>query len=162
MARGYIYKVDTTEDETENTLSEEWFYASLSGNECDYVNDCKDPQPVEYFVEMLQAFGYNIIKKTGIENVYAVIQPMNEENLAECKKSYFRNRYDELKRKLREISLDEFSSKTGTANALAGLIEDKYGNMIYTNGTHYILDDFIRDMVPSTMYYIQKKTVLMG
>lgn len=162
MARGYIYKIDTDIDDTDSTISEQDFYESHSGKECEYVTDYTDTDPVDCLCNDLRRHGLTVKTEPNIKNVYAVIRPTDEKRLNNFKTDYFRSRYLELKESLDKISLEEFAANTGTAFGLSNLAEDRCGDMVYLNGSCYILDDFIRDMFPDTEYYIQEKTVLMG
>jgi|LSQX01.2.fsa_nt_gb hypothetical protein len=69
------------------------------------------------------------------------------------KESYFSRRLADLKKKINEVSLEEFARCSVTAYELRKMIEDKFSFYIYYYYPQPI-DGFIRDLEEDTKYYI--------
>ena len=73
---------------------------------------------------------------------------------------YFKNAYDALKREVEKLSLTEFATDGGKAAFLSQLLNDET-ELVYFNSLYYTIDEFVRQAMPNTRYFIAKDNVLI-
>lgn len=152
MARGYIYEVCTKIDNI-GFMDESDFY-ELCGHEADYFSDLEITQEESErndFLEDLKKHGVQYgteeadLRIEGPEEIPWVIFSQ------EAKESYFKDRFERMKKLAAEITLEQFATD---AYNLKRLISDDYGAAVYLNSSFYTLDYFIREAEPGKKYYI--------
>lgn len=174
MARGNLYKIETETHNILEPLNEKEFY-DMAGNDCNYVELSSDDNALTYLTDMLTNAGMpirsipiNDADELNIdpddmasvnENIHAVILPMSNETLDKCKMKLFEARMETAKEYFNQMTLYDFATKTGEVSYLQSLIADDYGDMVYSDGSRYMLDNFLRSLRPNTAYFIHASTL---
>lgn len=73
---------------------------------------------------------------------------------------YFENAYRALKRKVDNLSLTTFATNSTEAMSLSQIINDET-ELVYFDSTYYTVDEFVRQVMPNTRYFIAKDNVLI-
>ncbi len=110
------------------------------GSVADYVSDEVDYEEcVKWFVKSLPS---DYIKYNGQSIIF----------LPGFKVSYFKPRFEILKKIVEELTLEDFITGLLTYE-IGELINDKYGFYVY-NGYWRTFDDFVRELIEGVPYYI--------
>lgn len=174
MARGNLYKIETKTYNILEPLNKREFY-DMAGYDCNYVELSSNDSALTYLTDMLTNAGMPIrsipitnADKLNIdpddiesvnENTHAVIQPMSDETLDKCKMKLFEARMETAKNYFNQMTLHDFATKTEKVSYLQSLIADNYDDMVYSDGSRYIMDDFLRNLRPNTAYFIHASTL---
>jgi len=67
---------------------------------------------------------------------------------------YFRDRLEEVKCMVNNLTLEQFVTDTLCAYELRRLIEDEFGFYVYIDNYYETLDDFVRNLQGEQKYYI--------
>lgn len=78
----------------------------------------------------------------------------------EFRERYFKNAYDAFKREVDNLSLTEFATDGGETAWLSRLLNDER-NHVYFSDWYYTVDEFVRQVMPNTRYFIAKDNVLI-
>lgn len=73
---------------------------------------------------------------------------------------YFRGAYQALKRDVDKLSLTEFATDGGKVAFLSQLLDDET-ELVYFNYSYYTVDEFVRQVMPDTRYFIAKDNALI-
>ena len=163
MSRGYCYEISTdpclypigllTPDE----IADDRPYGAYSAITPD---DCTDI--VDNFLESLIEAGATVREMTDEDyedstsfGAIAVI-----EFPPDFRERYFRDAYQALKHDVDKLSLTEFATDGGKAAFLSQLLDDET-ELVYFNSSYYTVDEFVRQVMPNTRYFIAKDNALI-
>lgn len=73
---------------------------------------------------------------------------------------YFKGAHQALKRDVDKLSLTEFATDGGKAAFLSQLLDDET-ELVYFNSLYYTVDEFVRQVMSNTRYFIAKDNVLI-
>ena len=73
---------------------------------------------------------------------------------------YFENAYRALKRKVDNLSLMTFATDSAETMSLSQIINDET-ELVYFDSTYYTVDEFIREVMPDTRYFVAKDNALI-
>lgn len=76
------------------------------------------------------------------------------------KNAWFKASFEALKKALNAISIDNFSSDTGTATQLMNYIDDDGDAYVFFNNCFMTMDRFIRSAEPGITFYLNKCCVV--
>lgn len=163
MSRGYCYEISTdpclypigllTPDEVADDKPY-GVYSAIVPDNC--------PSIVHRFIDSFIEAGAIVHKMTDEDyedsisfGALAVIEfPPN------FRERYFKNAYDVLKREVDKLSLTEFAADGGKTAFLSQLLDNKT-ELVYFNSSYYTVDEFVRQVMPDTRYFIAKDNVLI-
>lgn len=167
MGRGYIYEIADDLDDI-GVLDESDFYDDLGALGIDYVKNVESEEQQiirESFAEEFKRFGATVklVKADtpedpeGFPDGVYVVSGINKS----FKEKYFKERYEEMKRLVESITLEQFAtnlSQTPLYDIKRAMFRD-YDDVVSQNenGCHYgwnTLDYFIRTADPEKKYYI--------
>lgn len=78
----------------------------------------------------------------------------------DTKRTWFKGRFDKLRKRLRQMDLDGFCSDYKVTE-LSTLIDDDYGDMMYIDGDGWMtFDSGVRSIQPGTRYYVTNAILL--
>lgn len=163
MSRGYCYEISTdpclypigllTPDE----IADDRPYGAYSAITPD---DCTDI--VDNFLESLIEAGATVREMTDEDyedstsfDAIAII-----EFPPDFRERYFRDAYQALKRDVDKLSLTEFATDGGKAAFLSQLLDDET-ELVYFNSSYYTVDEFVRQVMPNTRYFVAKDNALI-
>lgn len=163
MSRGYCYEISTdpclypigllTPDE----IADDRPYGAYSAITPD---DCTDI--VDNFLESLIEAGATVREMTDEDyedsisfGALAVI-----EFPPDFRERYFRDAYQALKRDVDKLSLTEFATDGGKAAFLYQLLDNET-ELVYFNSLYYTVDEFVRQVMPNTRYFVAKDNALI-
>lgn len=158
MPRGYFYEISTdpclypigtlTPDEIADD------YSAIVPDNC--------PSIVHRLIDSLIKAGAIVRKMTDEDyedsvsfGAVAVI-----EFPPDFRERYFKNAYDTFKREVDNLSLTEFATDSREAAFLSQLLNNER-NHVYFNGWYYTVDEFVRQVMPNTRYFIAKDNALI-
>ena len=163
MSRGYCYEISTdpclypigllTPDEVADDKPY-GIYSAIVPDNC--------PAIVHRFIDSLIEAGAIVCEMTDEDyedsisfGALAVI-----EFPPDFRERYFRDAYQALKRDVDKLSLTEFATDGGKAAFLSQLLDDET-ELVYFNSSYYTVDEFVRQVMPNTRYFIAKDNVLI-
>lgn len=120
---------------------------SFIGTIADYVDESDREEDIAWLLDYLAAsapdyFEYNPAEGSIIFR-------------AGFKQKYFRQRFEEFKKKVTTMELKDFAEDTYEVYELMQLIDDRHGFYIYMKGYWQTFDSFVRrDMEESRKYFI--------
>ena len=145
-------------------LDKENFYDKLDILHADYVDNigfhAREDQ-IESLRQYLITENHAPFQKSDNPNVALQIKPMTQTQLRNYQKSYFKNQYEELIKKITgEMTLSDFARNSQNLYDTNLLLDNWQKSWVYYRDKRLItLDQFIRDMTPNTTYYFGKKSV---
>lgn len=74
--------------------------------------------------------------------------------------SYFRNNFENLRKMVQDLTLEEFATSTSKLNVIQTAIEDE-SDLVCLDGSFDTLDHFLRDVRPDTVYYVAASSALI-
>ena len=74
--------------------------------------------------------------------------------------SYFRNDFENLRKMVQNLTLEEFATSPSKLNAIQTTIEDE-SDLVCLDGGFDTLDRFLRDVRPDTVYYVAASSALI-
>jgi oligoribonuclease NrnB/cAMP/cGMP phosphodiesterase (DHH superfamily) len=138
-----IFQLSDEKIKKNNYVRASDFYEdSFIGSVADYVSDDIDrKEDIKWLMERLKPYGAILNKKEE-----SIFFPKG------FKKKYFSKKFEELKKMVNEMTLEEFIDGI-TAYKLEQIIESKFDFYIYIE---YLqpLDDFVRGLEEGKKYYI--------
>lgn len=163
MSRGYCYEISTdpclypigllTPDEVASDRP----YGTYSAITPD---DCTDI--VDNFLESLIEAGATVREMTDEDyedstsfGAIAVV-----EFPPDFRERYFENAYRAIKRKVDNLSLTTFATDSTETMSLSQIINDET-ELVYFDSTYYTVDEFIREVMPDTRYFVAKDNALI-
>lgn len=163
MSRGYCYEISTDPclypigPLTPEEVADDKPYSTYSAIVPD---NC--PAIVHRFIDSLIGAGAIVRKMTDEDyedsisfGALAVI-----EFPPDFRERYFKEAYDAFKREVDKLSLTEFATDGGKAAFLSQLLDDET-ELVYFNSSYYTVDEFVRQVMPNTRYFIAKDNVLI-
>lgn len=146
MARGYLYVVNTDENESMRVSEEELY--NLTGHQFDYVENMPEKESKELVEDLMKKFAaYGA--ETGTEELnegefpYVVLTQ-------DIARKYFAPRLQTLKDMMQDMTIDDFIDN---GYKIKQLTEDPYGDAVYWNGSFYTLDYFMRNVGNAKVYF---------
>ncbi|MDY6245374.1 MAG: hypothetical protein SPL82_16120 [Lachnospiraceae bacterium] len=146
MARGYLYVVNTNENESMRVSEEELY--NLTGHQFDYIENLPDEKSETLVKDLVQRFAvYGAT--TGTEELdegkisYAFLTQ-------EIARKYFAPRLQILKDMIPDMTVDDLIDN---GYKIKQLVEDPYGDAVYWNGSFYTLDYFMRNVGNAKVYF---------
>lgn len=146
MARGYLYVVNTDENESMRVSEEELY--NLTGHQFDYIENLPDEKSETLVKDLVQRFAaYGAT--TGTEE-------MDERKISyafltqEIARKYFAPRLQTLKDMIPDMTVDDLIDN---GYKIKQLVEDPYGDAVYWNGSFYTLDYFMRNVGNAKVYF---------
>lgn len=74
--------------------------------------------------------------------------------------SYFANDFENLRKMVQNLTLEEFATSTSKLGAIQTAIEDE-SDLVCLDGSFDTLDHFLRDVRPDTVYYVAASSALI-
>ena len=90
----------------------------------------------------------------GRGKLFAVMFPWN------FRHSYFANDFENLRKMVQDVMLEEFATSPSKLNAIQTAIEDE-SDLACLDGSFDTLDHFLRDVRPDTIYYVAASSALI-
>lgn len=163
MSRGYCYEISTDPCLypigllTPYEIADDRPYGAYSAITPD---DCTDI--VDNFLESLIEAGATVREMTDEDyedstsfGAIAVV-----EFPPDFRERYFENAYRALKHKVDNLSLTTFATDSAEAMSLSQIINDET-ELVYFDSTYYTVDEFIREVMPDTRYFVAKDNALI-
>lgn len=163
MSRGYCYEISTDPCLypigllMPGEIADDRPYGAYSAITPD---DCTDI--VDNFLESLIEAGATVREMTDEDyedstsfGAIAVV-----EFPPDFRERYFENAYRALKRKVDNLSLTTFATNSTEAMSLSQIINDET-ELVYFDSTYYTVDEFIREVMPDTRYFVAKDNALI-
>lgn len=163
MSRGYCYEISTDPCLypigllMPGEIADDRPYGAYSAITPD---DCTDI--VDNFLESLIEAGATVHEMTDEDyedstsfGAIAVV-----EFPPDFRERYFENAYRALKRKVGNLSLTTFATNSTEAMSLSQIINDET-ELVYFDSTYYTVDEFIREVMPDTRYFVAKDNALI-
>lgn len=74
--------------------------------------------------------------------------------------SYFRNNFENLRKMVQNLTLEEFATSTSKLNTIQTTVEDE-SDLVCLDGSFDTLDHFLRGVRPDTVYYVAASSALI-
>lgn len=156
MSRGYCYEISTdprlypigllTPDEIADDRPY-GAYSAITPDDCAGI--------VDSFLESLINAGATVREMPDGGYTVAVV-----EFPPDFRERYFRGAYQAFKREADKLSLTEFASDNGKATFLSSLLDDET-ELVYFNSSYYTVDEFVRQAMPDTRYFVARDNALI-
>lgn len=162
MSRGYCYEISTNPDLYPiGCLAPSDVYESHP-YDVSTALDATDPEGLVLdLLERWKAHGATIKPSVlseddewGRGKLFAVMFPWD------FRHSYFRNNFENLRKMVQDLTLEEFATSTSKLNAIQTTIEDE-SDLVCLDSSFYTLDGFLRDVRPDTVYYVAASSALI-
>lgn len=162
MARGYCYEISTNPDPYPiGCLAPSDVYESRPYG-VSAALDATDPEGLVLdLLERWKAHGATIKPSVlsdenewGRGKLFAVTFP------GDFRHNYFRNDFENLRKIVQNLTLEEFATSTSKLNAIQTTIEDE-SNLVCLDSSFDTLDHFLRDVRPDTVYYVAASSALI-
>lgn len=149
MARGNLFEISTFIEDLGET-NETDFYVQC-GIIADFFSDIDPVKPTKELLFRFVSAGI----ETGVQDDADGASRPWFRLTERSRQEYFRPRYEDFKRVVSELTLEEFSTSTAT---ITNLIETQYGDAVYVPdnaGTYFdSIDEFLRNASLDVKYYI--------
>lgn len=156
--RGYVYEFSDCLDDI-NSMDESDF-EPLAGHEAGWFENATNPISVSTCIDHMLYY----LLGSRMDELMTIPMPDGDGVRAfvmtdDIKRDYFKTRYEEMKRLVSKITLDEFA--LDDPYTLRFTIANTYGNAAYYNGIFYPLDSFVRNAQSGKTYYVGNTLVMM-
>lgn len=74
--------------------------------------------------------------------------------------SYFASNFENLRKIVQDLTLNEFATNTSKLDAIQTTIEDE-SDLVCLDSSFYTLDGFLRDVRSDTVYYVAASSALI-
>lgn len=162
MSRGYCYEISTNPDLYPiGCLAPNDVYESRPYGVSTAL-DATDPEGLVLdLLERWKAHGATVKPSVlseddewGRGKIFAVMFPWN------FRHSYFANDFENLRKMVQDLTLEEFATSTSKLDAIQTTIEDE-SDLVCLDGGFDTLDRFLRDVRPDTVYYVAASSALI-
>lgn len=162
MSRGYCYEISTNPDLYPiGRLAPGDVYESRPCG-ISAALDATDPEwLVLDLLERWKAHGATVKPSVLSEDdewrrgkIFAVMFPWD------FRHSYFANDFENLRKMVQDLTLEEFATSTSKLDTIQTAIEDE-SNLVCLDGGFYTIDGFLRDVRPDTVYYVAASSALI-
>lgn len=177
MAKGYAYCVVAAKpgddmDPIQNTLayvdssSFEGEEGSLSAEFFDDPNREDADEALGSFLSWATQAGFTVKQDERPDGCAFIIKTGDADSLQKTKETLFAPRWERVKKMVDEMPLSVFAGGSSGILQLQAAIEEQYGENVKLfnssgedTGTR-TMDDFMRDLLPDTLYYVANAVVL--
>lgn len=162
MSRGYCYEISTNPDLYPiGCLAPGDVYESRPYG-ISAALDATDPEGLVLdLLERWKAHGATVKPSVlseddewGRGKIFAVMFPWN------FRHSYFANDFENLRKMVQDLTLEEFATSTSKLDAIQTTIENE-SDLVCLDGDFYTLDSFLRDTRMDTVYYVAASSALI-
>lgn len=162
MSRGYCYEISTNPDLYPiGCLAPSDVYESRQYG-ISTALDATDPDGLVLdLLERWKAHGATVKPSVlsednewGRGKLFAVMFPWN------FRRSYFASDFENLRKMVQDLTLEEFATSTSKLNAIQTAIEDE-SDLVCLDSCFDTLDHFLRDVRPDTIYYVAASSALI-
>ena len=143
MSHSRIFELSKDKIDKDDYLTASYFdEGSFVGEIAEYTSDSEDRDA-----------DIDWLKKVT-DGVFEITKDGKVRFLNGGKVKYFANRYNSFMAKVRDMTIEQFSSGSYDAYVLREIIDDKFSFYVYADNGLDTLDSFIRDAAEGTEYYI--------
>lgn len=166
MSRGTMFHVAADPDAM-GGMSAEDFAGHVDTLNCDYVQD-SGPEAakaaLDAFRRALLDAGFRVEDTDG-DGAAFLFRTGDGDGLKAAQCGWFRDDLETLKSKVAAITLEEFACDGGPAYCLRELVNDPCGDAVYLDmgcgPCTYTMSEFIRNLEPGRVLYVDEATVYM-